>query len=137
MKKLLLITGTILVAILAFAYNKLSSTGYFRTIENTTDYSVSRSFDIPGAEDLALSREGQFLIISSDDRAKRDQPNERKGGIYLLDLSVPSANPQLISGDFNQPFFPHGISLIKLDSTSYRLLLSIMLTRKILLKFSI
>jgi len=121
MKKTLLFIAVILAVLASFVYYKLSSTGYFRSIENTTNYTATRSFDIPGSEDFAISREDSFLLISSDDRAARLTNVERKGGIYMLDLKTPNASPKLISGGFQKPFFPHGISLVRLDSASYKL----------------
>ena len=118
MKKFLLL---LLGLIIAFVFYTLSSTGFFRSIENSTGFSITRSIDIPGAEDFAISREEGFLIISSDDRAAKFSDKKRKGGLYFLDLKTENAVPKLMSGHFNKPFLPHGISLIRLDSAKYKL----------------
>lgn len=119
MKKILF---SLLGLIIAFVLHILISTGFFRSIENTVVANVTRSLDIPGAEDFAIDREEGFMIISSDDRAAKFSEKERKGGLYILDLKIENATPQLISGHFNKPLFPHGISMFRLDSAKYKLL---------------
>ena len=100
----------------------LSATGFFRTIENTEHYNIDHSYEIWGTEDFAISRTDSFLLISADDRAAKFSDRERKGGIWMLDLKTNDAQPKLISQNFNQPLFPHGISMIQLDSSTYKVL---------------
>ena len=121
MKKILIILAVLLIGLIGFVLKTLSGAGFFRTIQNSEGYTLVRQYEIPGAEDFAISREDGFLLISSDDRAARITGGPRKGGIYFLDLEEPAAQPSLISDKFSKAFFPHGISLIKIDSTRYKL----------------
>lgn len=97
------------------------TTGFFRSIDNTYEGAV-RSIDIPGAEDFAISRTDGFLIISSDDRAGRRDGKETVNGLYFMDLNDAEAQPRLMRAQPDVPLFPHGISMIQLDSNTYRLL---------------
>ena len=121
MKKFLLFLLVIVLLIGAFVFYTLSNAGFFRTLENSSDYSIAHIYDVVGAEDFAISRVDSFLLISSDDRAARITGGERKGGIYFLDLKTDKTAPKLISAGFGKPFFPHGISLVRIDSAQYKL----------------
>lgn len=74
-----------------------------------------------GAEDLAISRQDSFLIISSDDRAARFHPRNRIGHLYKLDLRDSEVKPVKLTRNLSFPFYPHGISMLKLDSEIYKL----------------
>ena len=79
-------------------------------------------YDVPGAEDLAISRQDSFLIISSDDRAARRDGRVPSGGIYKMDLRDTMAMPVLLRAPDDVRLFPHGISMISLSGGRYRLL---------------
>jgi len=114
--------GVLLVLLVVIVVYVMMSTGFFREIENRFDGKVISKIDIPGAEDFAISYDDDFLIISSDPRRLDDNGEPRPGALYFMNLQDNSFTPELISGNFNKPLYPHGISMIKLDSAKYQLL---------------
>ncbi len=107
---------------MAFVLYTFVSTGYFREINNTESYEVIAEIPVKGAEDLTISYTDRFMIISQDDRAGRRDGSPSQGGLYYLDLDSGNFQPKLISANYNFPFYPHGISMLKLDSAHYQLL---------------
>lgn len=73
-----------------------------------------------GAEDFSIDYEGGFMIVSSDDRGAKYHGRKRKGGLYLLPLDSPAY--EAIELKSSVPILPHGISLLKIDSAKYQLL---------------
>ncbi len=122
MKKFLLTLLLILLLIAAFVLYTFTSTGYFREVNNTESYEVIAEIPMKGAEDLTISYDDDFMIISQDDRAGRRDGNPSQGGLYYLHLDSGIFQPKLISANYEFPFYPHGISLLKLDSAHYQLL---------------
>lgn len=123
MKKILKVVLGFLLILVLYVFYTLYTTGFFRTIENKFAGQIMMKVPIVGAEDMQLSREDQFMIISSDDRAARRDGNPKQGGLFLLDLKNPLTAPQLLTHQNNvsTPFYPHGISMIKIDSAKYRI----------------
>ncbi|MEZ4885132.1 MAG: SMP-30/gluconolactonase/LRE family protein [Chitinophagales bacterium] len=109
------------VLFVAFVVYTLHSTGYFRTIAPYMQGEIAQQIDLVGAEDMTISKDGNFMLISSDDRAATKKGRPKQGGIYWMDLKKEPFEVKLISGDFKQEFHPHGISLLQLDSTHYKL----------------
>ena len=122
MKKILV--GILIGVLLLFSYvlNIFYSTGYFRQIENSTSLEIVKKIEIPGAEDITISQQDHFALISSDDRAARRDGNGYSGGIYFIDLEDAVYVPHLISSGFDKAFNPHGISLFPIDSGLYQLM---------------
>lgn len=111
-----------LLFLVFYVWHILSSTGYFRQI-NSDKVKKEKHFNIPGAEDMEADYEEEFLIISSDDRAKRRDGDDYESGLYIFrpnnsDLKIRKLNKPIDS----PPLYPHGISMYKLDSSNYRLL---------------
>ena len=75
-----------------------------------------------GAEDFTISYEDGFMIISQDDRAGRRDGSPSQGHLYVLDLDSGDFQPKKLTGNYKLPFYPHGISLLKLDSAHYQIL---------------
>jgi len=123
MKKILKFAFGILLVLIVFVFYTLYTTGFFREIEHKFAGEIMMKVPIVGAEDMQLSREDQFMIISSDDRAGRRDGNAQQGGLYFLDLKNPMATPRLLTNQDNAstPFYPHGISMIKIDSAKYKI----------------
>ncbi len=123
MRKFLLVLTILLTLVAGFILYTFYTTGYFREVQSKSEVGqVFQSIDLPGVEDMAIAREDSFLLLSVDDRASHRVGKEGPHGIYLVDLrSVPfEAVP--ISAELNFPFYPHGISVLKLDSATYGLL---------------
>lgn len=120
------IIGVLLLAVMlllaGYIVNLMYETGYFRNVDHTSPGEILTYIDVPGAEDIAISRQGRFLIISSDDRAGRRDGQKSQGALYKIDLDDPGLSPRLLTKGFTKRLHPHGISLLTLDSTSYRLL---------------
>ena len=120
MKKFFIGYGLVLLLLAIFVLNTFYSTGFFREVHTRIDGQTS-SYGIYGAEDLAISREDSFLIISSDDRAARFHGRKRKGALYKLDLTDPIAKPVKLTTNLDFTFLPHGISMLKTDASSYKI----------------
>lgn len=123
MKRIFKVVFGLLLILTLFVIYTLYTTGFFREVESKFAGEVMMKVPIPGAEDMQLSREAHFMIISSDDRAGRRDGNPRQGGLYLLDLKNPMLPPKLLTNSENAsaPFYPHGISMIKVDSAKYKI----------------
>ena len=123
MKRILKVLLVILIPLLLLALYVCSTTGFFRTIENQFSGEILKKVPIAGVEDMQISHEDHFMIFISDDRAARRDGNPQQGGLYYSDLKHPTLPPkQLLSKSiFPNTFYPHGISMIKLDSTRYKI----------------
>lgn len=114
-KKILLSLTVILLGYVAYI---LISTGFFRSIEPHFDGKILKKIPIVGAEDITLSRQDSFVIISSTERGNvYPAVKEEKGGLYLIDLKTEGFEPLPLTTSFDKTFAPHGISLFKQDST--------------------
>jgi arylesterase/paraoxonase len=114
MKKALLIVAVIIVAVLAFVGYTFYSTGFFRTIQPLGTDKIIQKVPLPGVEDIAIDREGRFIILSSDG-------NPSQGGLYMMRLDDLSTSPFLLSQNFKETFYPHGISMLKLSDEKHRI----------------
>ncbi len=103
--------------IIAFVIYTFVSTGYFRTIENTFDGTIVRKIILAGAEDITVSIEDDFALISATARKKLPTRDAEFGDLYFLDLKTGTHEIKKLTTDFNKSFAPHGISMFKLDST--------------------
>lgn len=113
-KKILLV---VLVLLIVFIANIFISTGYFRTIENKFDGNIVKKISIPGAEDITVSLKDSFAVISSTKRGVYPPKEAEKGGLYFMDLKSNEYNPMHLTSSLTKPFAPHGISMLKTDST--------------------
>ncbi len=111
------ITLLILLLLLGFVAHIFISTGFFRTIENKFGGSIVKKIPLAGAEDITISYIGSFAIISATARQSLPRTKEEFGGLYYLDLKSEAYTPIHLTSNFKKPFAPHGISMIKLDST--------------------
>lgn len=122
MKKFLLTLLIITILIGGFVFYIFSSTGYFREVNNTETYEVIAEIPMRGAEDFTINYEDGFMIISQDDRAGRRDGNPSQGHLYYLSLNSGKFQPKMLTANYELPFYPHGISLLKLDSAHYQIL---------------
>lgn len=113
-KKLLLL---VLLFLIVFVANIFISTGYFRTIENQFEGDIVKRVKLPGAEDITVSLSDSFAIISSTKRGAYPPTKAEIGGLYYMDLKEETYNPIHLTSSYEKPFAPHGISMIKSDST--------------------
>lgn len=121
MRKILITIALLLATISVFVAHIFTSTGYFRAIVPSDTKRILQKINIVGAEDIEISREAGFAIISSDDRAARRDGTAKQGALYFLDLKLENSAPISLTNSFDKPFFPHGISMLQLDSTNYRI----------------
>jgi len=122
MKKFLFTLLVIALLIAAFVLYTFRSTGYFREVNNTESYEVIAEIPMKGAEDFTINYEDGFMIISQDDRAGRRDGNPAQGHLYYLDLDSGNFQPRKLTAGHKLKFYPHGISLLKLDSAHYQIL---------------
>jgi arylesterase / paraoxonase len=118
LKKLLITLLVLVLFVTIFFIFNLRQTGFFREIEPIEFGTVHARLPLPGAEDLAISHPDKFLIVSSDDRRATWNGKPGAGGLYYIDLTDQSFTPMLLEPGLPD-FHPHGISLLKLDSTRY------------------
>jgi len=114
LKRIILI---VVILVLAFIVNLLITTGYFKSIEPTFNGEIIQKIALPGAEDITISAIDSFAIISSTHRRSVPRTKEESGGLYLIDLKSKLYSPIYLTEDFKKSFAPHGISMIKTDST--------------------
>ena len=113
-KRILLV---VLVLLVAFVLHILISTGFFRTIENQFEGTLIKKVSLPGAEDITISNTGEFALISSTDRKAIPLKDEEHGGLYYMELESGNFEVTPLTTSFTKSFAPHGISMIKKDST--------------------
>ncbi|MEM9822508.1 MAG: hypothetical protein AAF985_15605 [Bacteroidota bacterium] len=113
-KKLLLF---LLAALTIFVFNVLYSTGFFRQVDPLFTGEIVQKIGLAGAEDITISYQDSFAIISSTDRGVYPPSREEDGDLYLLDLKQGDYTSKKLTGNFPRPFAPHGISLVQSDST--------------------
>ena len=114
LKKGILIS--ILVLPVLFIINIFLSTGFFRTIENKFDGEILKKVNLKGAEDITINKIDSFAIISSTARKSFPKTEQEIGGLYFLDLKNKNYDPIHLTGNFERPFAPHGISIFRKDS---------------------
>ena len=112
-KKILLL---VLIALLGFVFYTFFSTGFFRTIENRFEGEVVKEIGLKGAEDIVVSNDGTFAIISATARKTFPPGEQELGGLYLMELTSGDFIIKHLTPDFELPFAPHGISMYRLDS---------------------
>lgn len=118
-KKILIISATAILLLSLYVLYIFSSTGFFRDIEPSSGEQVDMIIKLRGVEDIEVSYEDDFLIFSADDRAAKRYRRPRKAGLYLFDLK--NTQYKELTTDLSFAFFPHGISMLKLDSSKFRI----------------
>lgn len=103
--------------LLIFIGHTLISTGFFRTIEPKFEGTILKQITLKGAEDIMISLEDSFALISSTDRAAIPSIAEKTGGLYLIDLKTNDYTLIPLTTSFDKPFAPHGISYYKKENT--------------------
>lgn len=109
---------TILIISIFIAYT-LISTGYFRIIEAKFEGEIIKEIAIKGAEDIMLSNQDSFVLISATDRANKSKKKNKDGGLHIIDLKSDKYNPISLTKSLNIAFEPHGISFFKKDSINH------------------
>ncbi len=117
MKLLKRITLLIIIVLLVFITNLLLTTGYFRTIENKFEGKIVQKIVLRGAEDITISQIDSFALVSATARMSIPRTENEEGGLYYLDLKSKEYRPIHLTTNFKTPFAPHGISMLKTDST--------------------
>ncbi|MEQ9304381.1 MAG: hypothetical protein RJQ14_10755 [Marinoscillum sp.] len=122
MKRFLILSGVIMLDLSLLVLYSLDSGGFFRKVtEPNNSGTILHGLKVLGAEDIAISRQDSFLIISSDDRGAHLNGRKPSGGLYFVDLTSDPLQPRLLTSRFEKPFFPHGISMIEMDHGVFRI----------------
>lgn len=106
----------LLILLVGFVGYTLNSTGFFRTVEPKFEGTILQEIEINGAEDIMVSREDSFVLISSTNRQVYPPQEAETGGLYLIDLTADEYSLIHLTADFDETFAPHGISWHKRDS---------------------
>ena len=106
----------LLILIIVYVAHMLITTGYFRIIEDHFDGNVFKEIAIVGTEDITVSLKDHFAIISSTDRKSQRDGKEARGDLYLMDLRNGLFEITNLTDQIHRPFYPHGISMLKVDS---------------------
>ncbi len=117
MKKLKQIAVLLGIILLLFIANILITTGFFRTVDNQFDGTIFKKIPIKGAEDITLSILDSFSLVSATSRNGLPPTEEEFGGLYFMDLKNTDFKTTLLTANFPTSFAPHGISMLKTDST--------------------
>lgn len=117
--KLLLV---VLILLMSPAFYIVQSTGYFRIIENRFEGSIAQTIAIAGAEDMQIDYASGFLLLSSDDRASRRDGDPNQGALCIIDLNQPDLVPRKLPNTLSGPFYPHGISMKRINDSLHRVL---------------
>lgn len=119
MKRKLPLSILLVFLLASFVAYTLISTGFFREVNNTEGYEIIAELPLKGAEDFTIDYENEFMVISQDDRGAFKTNSKRSGGLFLMSLRNESFAPVPLKSTI--PLFPHGISLLKLDSSRHLL----------------
>ena len=103
-----------------FIIYTMSSTGFFRTIEDVREYEVHKEIGLWGAEDITISRTDSFAIISSTKRNSYPPVGEERGDLYFMDLKNEDFEVQKLTGHVDRYFAPHGISIFQTSDSTYQ-----------------
>ncbi len=114
LKVLLVFIFTIVLAFVAYT---LLSTGFFRTVDDQFRGEILERIPLSGAEDIMISVEDSFALISATKRLSFPPKEQEKGGLYMIDLKSNSFASIPLTDSFDQAFAPHGISFFKRDSS--------------------
>ena len=120
MKKILKVLGVLILLFVIYVLYIFNTTGFFRTIENSFAGKIEKKIALPGVEDMQISYEDNFILLSSDDRAGRRDGKPQQGHLYYIDLTDEKFQPVQLTTDFKKPFFPHGISMIRTGNQVYK-----------------
>jgi len=107
-----------IVVIVFFVVKLFYQAGQFKWIDNYfTGSDIVVYNNMPGPEDMQVDYQTGLLFISATNRRKMD-PNSTEDGIYLFDTRS-QALPKLLPTTFTGEFHPHGISLLRIDTSLY------------------
>ena len=107
----------LLLVLIGFVLYTFISTGFFRTVENRFEGEVIKEIALKGAEDITVSVEDSFALISATARLEFPPVGQEHGGLYFMELKSGDFVVKHLTADFSLPFAPHGISMLKTDST--------------------
>jgi len=110
MKKIIVIAGIILLAILAFIAKTYHNAGEWKKLNPHFEGTVQPVYGIIGGEDITIDHHRQIAYISADDRFALWHGGRKFGGIYSLSLKQ-GAKPKLLRRIPETEIHPHGISL--------------------------
>ena len=112
------------IALLALSYyinNIIQATGAYRDLVFEYDGSCEQIDGLIGAEDIQIDHQTGLAFISNQDRRKYRNGTPEEGYIAVLDMADPAAQPVRLSHDGATEFFPHGISLYRMENGGLRL----------------
>ena len=117
MKILKKVAILIFLFLIIFIAHIFISTGYFRSIDNKFDGEVVEKIMLDGAEDITISAQNGFALVSATARKNLPSNEEEFGGLHLIELNSEKYSVANLTTNFKESFAPHGISLFQTDST--------------------
>ena len=100
-------TGILLLTILlAFAAHTLLSTGFFRKITSSNNRAIVAKIPLRGAEDIVISPDETFALISATDRETYPSQKMVQGGMYYLSLTDSAFIPKRLTKNLDFDFVP-------------------------------
>ena len=121
LKKVLLILGALVLAGGIYFLTIMHATGSFRTLSAVEYGPVVQEIPLDGAEDLTIAYEDDLMFISAFDRAGAVRGNSPTGALYVMNLRTEPFVPIPLDDGLGDGFHPHGISVLKLDSVSWKI----------------
>lgn len=111
MKKKILLT--LLALLVLYVVYTIYDMGVFRKIENTFDGTTVKVISLPGDEDITISYDDSFAIVSSTHRLVYPPTTNEEGNLYLIELKSGNFNTKVLKSNIQGSFAPHGISMKK------------------------
>ncbi|MFM1876164.1 MAG: hypothetical protein RL266_1901 [Bacteroidota bacterium] len=102
--------------LVGYVFYDFVSTGLLRNVENRFEGETVMEIPIKGAEDITVSLEDSFAIVSATARLEFPPTEQEKGGLYYMELKSGNFVLTHLTSNFGKPFAPHGISMFKRDS---------------------
>ena len=100
-KRLTLIFGILLMGYVAHV---LFSTGFFRTIDPYFDGTILAKVPLKGAEDIVISEQDSFALISATNRQRVPAVTTEEGNLFLINLKSNDYKPISLTTSFGTRF---------------------------------
>lgn len=121
-KVFFLVFGVIaLIALGLFVNSIVRATGAYRDLAYQYDGTCLKIDGLVGAEDIQIDHATGIAFVSNQDRRKYQAGTPEPGYIAVLDMKQPRPEAVRIGTGGIEAFYPHGISLFRMDNGGLRL----------------
>jgi len=118
----LIIFGAIALLMVGYYINNiLQAAGVYRELAYEYDGTCLTIEGVIGAEDIQIDHQTGLAYISNQDRRKYQAGTPEPGFIAVLNMAEPRPEPVRLDHGDVPDFYPHGISLYRMDDGGLRL----------------